>query len=43
MMGLAFDRHRFDLLAALHLPLPPDSVAEGEFDPDLAERLFGDT
>jgi hypothetical protein len=43
MMGLAFDRHRFDLLAALHLPLPPDSVVERQVNQDLAERLFGDT
>ncbi|MFD7838853.1 hypothetical protein [Streptomyces sp. NPDC059761] len=28
-LSAAFDLHRFDLLAALHLPLPPDSDAEG--------------
>jgi len=28
MIGVAFERHRFDLLTALHLPLPADSAAE---------------
>lgn len=28
MVGVAFDLHRFELLAALHVPLPADSEAE---------------
>jgi hypothetical protein len=43
MIGLAFDRHRFDLLAALHLALPPDSVTERHVNQRLSERLNGDT
>jgi hypothetical protein len=43
MIGLAFDRHRFDLLTALHLPLPPDSVTEHQVNQDFTERLYGDT
>lgn len=43
MIGLAFDRHRFDLLAALHLALPPDSVTERQVNQQLSARLNGDT
>jgi hypothetical protein len=43
MIGLAFDRHRFDLLAALHVPLPPDSVTERRANTLLTARLLGDT
>jgi hypothetical protein len=43
MIGLAFDRHRFDLLAALHVPLPPDSVTEHQVNQQLTARLRGVT
>ncbi len=39
MIGLAFDRHRFDLLAALHLPQPADTTAESEFNQQLTAYL----
>ena len=41
-IGLAFDRHRFDLLAALHIPLPPDSATERQVNQQLTARLLGD-
>jgi hypothetical protein len=36
----AFDLHRFDLLSALHLPLPPDRTAEREQNRDLSDFLI---
>jgi hypothetical protein len=39
MIRLAFDRHRFDLLAALHLPQPADSAAESESNQQLTAYL----
>jgi hypothetical protein len=38
----AFDLHRFDLLSALHLPLPPDRTAEREQNRDLSDFLIQD-
>jgi hypothetical protein len=35
-MGWAFDLHRFDMLKALHLPLPPDMAQEEEFNEQLS-------
>jgi hypothetical protein len=37
----AFDLHRFDLLRALHLPLPPTRAAEREANRALSEFLQG--
>ncbi|MEO5878160.1 MAG: hypothetical protein ABIS86_18155, partial [Streptosporangiaceae bacterium] len=34
----AFDLHRFDLLTALHLPLPPDAAAERLGNTELCDR-----
>jgi hypothetical protein len=38
-IGVAFERHRFDLLAALHLPLPADSSAESTANQQLSAYL----
>jgi hypothetical protein len=35
----AFDLHRFDLLTALHLPLPPNLVREVTANQELSEFL----
>jgi hypothetical protein len=35
----AFDLHRFDLLAALHLPLPPDRTTERSANKELSDFL----
>jgi hypothetical protein len=39
----AVDLYRFDLLVALHLPLPPDSAAEKKVWTDLMQRTVGET
>ena len=39
----AFDLHRFDLLRALHLPLPPDRSTECERNAELSEFLIQGT
>ena len=36
-MGWAFDLHRFDMLTALHLPLPADMAQEEEFNQQLSD------
>jgi hypothetical protein len=36
-MGWAFDLHRFDMLTALHLPLPPNMAQEEEFNQQLSD------
>jgi hypothetical protein len=36
-MGWAFDLHRFDMLNALHLPLPPNMAQEEEFNQQLSD------
>jgi hypothetical protein len=38
----AFDLHRFDLLSALHLPLPPDGAAERGQNRELSAFLIQD-
>ena len=38
----AFDLHRFDLLAALHLPLPADSAAERSANETLSAFVLAD-
>jgi hypothetical protein len=43
MIRLAFDRHRFDLLAGLHLPQPPDSTTERETNQRLTSHLIQNT
>jgi hypothetical protein len=38
-LDAAFDLHRFDLLEALHLPLPLDRKTERIFNKDLSDSL----
>lgn len=42
LMETAFDLHRFDLLKALHVPLPPDHKHEVEVNTTLSEFLRRD-
>ena len=41
MVAVAFDLHRFELLRALHVPLPSDGVAERSLYSPLEKVLRG--
>lgn len=38
-LSVAYDLHRFDMLAALHRELPPDTDKEREWNQDLSRRI----